>query len=110
MIPNERHLQILAATKTKTYAEVGSDFDVSRQRVAQIVERWKQYSPIRPLRSRTAIPTKEPMRSIIKKENRIHIVSFRLTSSEVQLLQTRYPEMKSVDRAARGIVTKFLSL
>lgn len=108
--PTERHLQVLTATKTQTYAEVGAKFNLSRQRIGQIVERWKQYLPTRSLPLRVANEIKEANCPKIKKENRIHIVSFRLTNSEVQLLQARYPEMKSVDKAARGIVTKFLSL
>lgn len=108
--PTERHLQVLTATKTQTYAEVGAKFNLSRQRIGQIVRRWKQYLPTRSLPSRVANEIKEAIAPKIKKENRIHVVSFRLTNSEVKLLQTRYPEMKSVDKAARGIVTRFLSL
>lgn len=108
--PTVRHLQVLIATKTHTYAEVGAKFDLSRQRIGQIVRRWKQYLPTRSLPLRAANESKEASCPKVKKENRTHIVSFRLTNSEVQLLQTRYPEMKSVDKAARGIVTKFLSL
>ena len=107
--PTLRHRRILAATKTHTYAKVGAKFNISRQRIAQIAKRWKQYLPIRPLPSRVAKETKEVTCVETKKETRIHVVSFRLTDSEVQALQNRYPDMKSVDRAARQIVTKFLS-
>jgi hypothetical protein len=107
--PTLRHRQILAATKTHTYAEVGAKFNISRQRIAQIAKRWKRYLPIRSLPSRIVNETEEVTCVETKKENRIHIVSFRLTNSEVQALQDRYPDMKSVDRAARQIVTKFLS-
>jgi hypothetical protein len=109
-VPSEKHFEILAATRTQTYEQVGSLFGISRQRVAQIIRRWKQYSPVRTLRSREIGHAKSAPRLRIKKENRIHIVSFRLTDSEVKTLQARYPEMKSADRAARGIVTRFLSL
>jgi len=109
-IPNNKHLEILEGTRTKTYAEVGTEFNISRQRVAQIVGRWKQYLPIRSLRAREFNSVRPVDQFVCKKERRIHIVSFRLTDSEVKTLQARYPEMKSADRAARGIVTRFLSL
>lgn len=105
--PHKRHIEILRAIRTQTYEKVGDAFGVSRQRVGQIVRRWKQYSPVRPLR----MPSEKCADLLpVKKENRIHIVSFRLTESEVESLRVRYPEAKSIDRAARGIVSKFLSL
>jgi hypothetical protein len=108
--PNQKHLEILRATRMQTYEQVGAAFGISRQRVGQIIRRWKQYSPVRLLRSQKN-PLLEPAAGLrVKKENRVHIVSFRLTDAEFQLLQLRYPEMKSADRAARGIVTRFLSL
>jgi hypothetical protein len=108
--PSGKHLEILAATRTQTYGQVGSTFGVSRQRVGQVVRRWKQYSPVRPLPSREVNSIKKANHSKIKKENSIHIVCFRLTDSEVQSLQSRFPEMKSASRAARNIVRKILSM
>lgn len=109
-LPNQKHLEILRATRTQTYEQVGAAFGISRQRVGQIIRRWKRYSPIRLVRSQKN-PLLEPAVGLrVKKENRVHIVSFRLTDSEFQMLRLRYPEMKSADRAARGIVTRFLSL
>jgi len=109
-VPSGRHLEILKATKTQTYEKVGASYGISKQRVAEIARRWKEYLPVRSLPAPKAIRNRcedEPPR---RRENRIHVVSFRLTDSDVQLLRSRYPEMKSVDRAARGIVTKFLSI
>jgi len=108
--PTAEHLQILAATRTRTYEQVGSEFGISRQRVGQIMRRWKKYSPVRPLRMQEKPSKKRVDKLPVEKENRIHVVSFRLTESEVELLKARYPDAKSVDRAARGIVSKFLSL
>ena len=107
-VPSSRHFEILLATKTQTYEQVGAAHDISRQRVGQIAQRWKEYLPVRPLQSREVIKNgcgDQPPR---KKEKRIHIVSFRLTEAEVELLQHRYPEAKSVDRAARGVMTRAL--
>jgi hypothetical protein len=108
--PDERLLQILRATRTQTYEQVGAVFGISRQRVGQIIRRWKQYSPVRALRPKKSVLRERARTMPVKKENRVHVVSFRLTDAEFQLLQLRYPEMKSPDRAARGIVTRFLSL
>ena len=108
--PHKRHFEILRAIRTQTYEKVGDAFGVSRQRVGQIVRRWKQYSPVRPLPAPKRLSKERADLLPVEKENRIHVVSFRLTESEVELLRIRYPEMKSIDRAARKIVTKFLSL
>jgi hypothetical protein len=108
--PSSLHLKILSATKNLTYGEIATMHGVSRQRIGQIVKRWKQYLPVRTLRPKENIMRHQVERMPVKKENRVHVVSFRLTNAELQLLQLRYPEMKSVDRAARGIVTRFLSL
>jgi len=108
-VPSSKHLEIMNATRTQTYAEVGAKHQISRQRVGQIIRRWKKYVPVRSLRVQEIVP-RVGMVQIPRRENRIHVVSFRLTATEVQLLQSRYPDMKSVDRAARGIVTKFLSI
>lgn len=108
--PSAKHLEILAATRTKTYEQVGAVFGMSRQRVGQIIRRWKVHLPVRPLRVPEKISKERANLLPVEKENRIHIVSFRLTELEVELLRIRYPEAKSIDRAARGIVTKFLSL
>jgi len=99
----------MEATKTQTYAEVGAKFRISRQRVGQIVRRWKQYMPVRSLRVRKTDLGLETQH-LPKKENRIHVISFRLTANQLELLQLRYPDMKSVDRAAREIVVKVLSI
>ena len=107
--PDERHLQILRATRTQTYEQVGAAFGISRQRVGQIIRRWKQYSPVRALRPKKNV-VRQPEHTCEKKENRVHVLSFRLTDTEYESLKLRYPEMKSADRAARGIVTRFLSL
>ena len=109
-VPSRRLLEIIKATKTQTYAQISAKHKISRQRVGKIVRRWREYLPVRPLQSREAIKNGCGDQPPKKKETRIHVISFRLTAAEVQLLRARYPEMKSEDRAARGIVTKFLSI
>ena len=108
--PSSLHLKILNATKNQTYGEIAAVHEISRQRIGQIVRRWKQYLPVRTLSPKKNVLRDQADGTPVKKENRIHVVSFRLTDAEFQLLQLRYPEMKSADRAARGIVTRFLSL
>ena len=108
--PSSLHLKILSATKNQTYGEIAALHGVSRQRIGQIVRRWKQYLPVRTLCPKKNAPSEPIGGPHVKKANRVHVVSFRLTDAEFQLLQRRYPETKSADRAARGIVTKFLSL
>src|SRR6185436_13116109 len=103
-------LKILKATKTKTYEQVGDEFDVSKQRVSQITQRWKRYLPVRPLVIKEATTNALPDLLPSKVENKIHVISFRMTESEVKLLRSRYPELKSVNHAARGIVTKVLTI
>jgi len=109
-VPDGRHMAILQAIKTQTYAQVGAAHGISRQRVGKIVQRWKAYLPVRSLHVWEAIKNGCGDQPPSKKENRIHVISFRLTTAEVQLLRARYPEMKSEDQAARGIITKFLSI
>jgi hypothetical protein len=109
-VPSERHLSILRALSAQTYEQVASTRGISRQRVGQIVKRWKRFLPDRTLRSQKNALSESTAELRVKKEKRVHVVSFRLTDAEFQLLQLRYPEMKSPDRAARGIVTRFLSL
>lgn len=109
-VPSERHLAVLRAVSAQTYEQVASAFGISRQRVAQIIKRWKRFAPVRTLRWQKSVLSEPADRLRVKKENRVHVISFRVTDAEFQLLQRRYPEMKSADRAARGIVTRFLSL
>lgn len=110
LVPSRRHLEILLATRSQTYEAVGAARGISRQRVAEIAHRWREYLPIRPLPKRHVVENSGNGKPKGKKENRIHVISFRLTDSEFRLLRSRYPEVKSVDRAARGVVTKFLSI
>lgn len=110
VVPNRRHLEILLATRNQTYEEVGTARGISRQRVAQIADRWREYLPIRSLQKRQVVENASNGKPKRKRENRVHVISFRLTDSEFRLLRSRYPEVKSVDRAARSIVTKFLSI
>jgi hypothetical protein len=108
--PNRNILGILLATKSHTYKEVGAAHGISKQRVGQIARRWKEYLPVRPLPARTALENGRDKGRTKTKENRIQVISFRLTATEIQLLHRRYPEMKSAARAARSIVTRFLSV
>ena len=109
-VPSDRQLKILKATKTKTYQEVGAEFDVSKQRVGQIARRWKHYLPVRVLRVQAPVGGDRGNETAKKKETRIRVISFRLSLTEVQLLRQRYPEVKSVSQAARGIVAAVLSI
>jgi hypothetical protein len=107
-VPPPKHLQILAAIKNRTYQEVGAEHGLTRQRVAQIIKRWKKFAPIRPIVTRKPVARECGAVAPRKKEVRNHIISFRLSETEFALLQCRYPEAKSVDRAARGVVSRAL--
>jgi hypothetical protein len=111
-IPNRHHLEVMEATKNHTYEEVATQHGISRQRVGQIVRRWKHLLPVRrlPFRKSVGGSVIEEIPKRKKKENRIHVLSFRLTSGEMQSLRQRYPKIKSANHAARGIVTKFLTI
>jgi hypothetical protein len=108
--PTVKHLKILRATKLQTYEQVGSQFNISKQRVGAIARRWKEHLPIRSLKLPKSVETKTEGQALRKKERRIHVISFRLTETEVGQLRLRYPDKKSVDRAAREIVSKFLAV
>jgi aspartate carbamoyltransferase regulatory subunit len=110
VMPTAKQLEILRATKLQTYEQVAVRFNMSKQRVGAIVRRWKKYLPIRRLLSRKLVEMKSEEQRLKKKERRIHIISFRLTETEVGQLRLRYPDKKSVDRAAREIVSKFLTI
>ena len=108
--PSLRHLEILKATKTSTYEQVGASYGISKQRVGYIAQRWWEYLPVRSLPTREVVKNNCGEQTPRKSENRNHVISFRLTGAEVKLLRSRYSWMKSVDRAARGIVTSVLSI
>jgi hypothetical protein len=109
-VPSKHHLEILRATKFQTYQEVAAHPGISRQRVGQIVQRFKHLVPVRrlPLRKSGGAPVTEEAPK--KKEKRVHIISFRLTPTELQLLRQRYPELRSANHVARGILTKVLTV
>lgn len=109
-VPSQRNLHILLEARARTYEEVGAAHGVSKQRVGQVVRRWKQYVPVPPAPKRTAVKMRKKDEVAEKKEKRIYVVSFRLTPAEMKLLHFRCPEIKSAARAARAIVRKILSL
>jgi len=41
--PSKRHMQILRATNSLTYEQVGAIHGVSKQRVANVVRRWRSF-------------------------------------------------------------------
>ncbi len=45
-----------------------------------------------------------------RKGRKIHVISFRLTEAEIRLLKQRYGKFKSINQAARRIVTKVISI
>jgi hypothetical protein len=85
-MPSSKHLEIVRATKTQTYAQIGSQYNISKQRVGYIVRRWKEYVPVRLLGAPRPVPKNDAGGLPRKKENRIHIVSFRLADADVQSL------------------------
>jgi hypothetical protein len=108
--PTSAGRRILELVRAHGIAETARRVGVSKQRVSQIARRWKEYLPVRPLSARTVGKNEREEGPTRKKENRIRVVSFRLSPTEVTLLRQRYPEVKSVCQAARGIVTGVLSI
>jgi hypothetical protein len=108
--PSQKHLDILNATRTQTYQQVGAQYGCSRQRVGQIVRRWKAYVPIRPLPTCKTVASRPVEQGRPAREVKACVISFRVTATEIQLLRQRYSDQKSVNRAARSIVTKVLSI
>lgn len=108
--PSRKHLEILNATRTQTYQQVGAQYECSRQRVGQIVRRWRAYVPVRSLPTRKAVTSRPVEQGRREREVKACVISFRLTVTEVQLLRQRYGDLKSVNGAARSIVTKVISI
>lgn len=109
-VPSPKHLEILNATRIETYQQVGARHGCSRQRIGEIVRRWPSYAPVRSLpkqKPAESCPTGTPPKV---KENKNHIICYRLTTAEAEMLRERYRGMKSINRVARHIVTKVLSI
>jgi hypothetical protein len=109
-VPSTHHLEVLKATKSQTHEEVAAQCGVSRQRVGQIAKRWKPYLPVRPLGVRDSIRNVRQNQTPRARKNKICVISFRVTAPEARLLKRRYPQMKSVNCAAREIVSRVLSI
>ncbi len=108
VVPSPKHFQVLLATATQTYDAVAATHSITKQRVGQIVRRWREYLPVRPpLEPKQADNVDVRAK---KKQKKEYIISFRITSPEIELLRCRYPEAKSASRAARRILMSFLSL
>jgi transposase-like protein len=78
--PSPRHLQMIELSAQLRDYEIARRFDVSRQRVHQVLTRWKHLLPPRPKPTRTtAVPMPKKPREI-----RGEIVSFRLTTKQTE--------------------------
>jgi len=109
-LPSARHLEILKATKSHTYEEVGQQYGFSKQRVAQIAKRWRDFLPIRPLAARKQSSNYFRPQARTPKEIRTEVISFRLTTAELQKLQQHVPNTKSPNQVARRIVLQVISI
>jgi hypothetical protein len=105
--PTLRQVQILRAVQCSTYGEVAQHFDVSRQRIHQIVKRWR---PLLPDVGQRRKEQRRPQRQPKPKKDRLpHVVSFRVSDGHFNLLQQRRHTGDSANDAAREIVIKFLN-
>ena len=100
--PTANQKEILRLARTQTYAEVGSRFGLSKQRVSQLVRRWSDW--------------KGPNGSELRKNCRQKpvVVSFRLDDASYKHLRDllKHPWFKrlgSTGAAAREIVHDFLA-
>jgi hypothetical protein len=84
--PSARHLEILEAVREATMAEVGSRYGCSKQRVFQVVDRWRDWMARDECPA--PMPDSEPEHraQLQKKPARELIISFRLASSEADAL------------------------
>ncbi len=107
--PSEFQLKILEAARTETLESVGQRFGRTRQRVAQICNRWSSWFPGGKrdlLISKKALPA---MPARIRFPRREEIVCFRLASEEVTSLkkamkQSGLPVKLSLGASARAVL------
>ena len=109
VVPSRRNLEIVLATQTKTYEEVGASHGLSKQRVSKIAQRWKAYLPV-PTPPTRQLPPTDVVVATAKRESRPHVISFRLTEAEMRPLRSRCAGMKSLNQVAREILLKVLSI
>lgn len=100
--PTAKQKEILRLARTQTYAEVGSRFGLSKQRVSQLVRRWSDWK---------GPNGSEPRKSCRQKPV---VVSFRLDDASYKHLRDllNHPWFKrlgSTGAAAREIVHDFLA-
>ena len=107
--PTAFQRKILVAARNQTLEAVGNRFGRTRQRVAQICGRWREYFPNGkrnlPLSRRAVIPSGPKMRAPLRSE----IVCFRLASPEIAALKTSMklaglPTTVSVGAGARAVL------
>lgn len=100
--PTAKQKQILRLVRTHTYAEVGSRFGMSKQRVSRLVGRWSGWTGPKGSESRK-IRTQKP-----------RVVSFRVDNASYDCLREllKHPwfkRLRSTGGAAREIVYRYLS-
>lgn len=99
--PSPQQKQILQMVESNTYAQVGVRFGVSKQRVSQLVRRWKNWMG-RESTGRRGFRKRKP-----------RIVSFRIEDAAFHRLNhlLKHPwfkNLRSTGGAAREIVYKYL--
>jgi hypothetical protein len=76
--PNEVHRKMIELSTSLAASEIARRFDVSRQRVHQVLRRWKHLCPVR---EKITKVTLRP--AISRRERREIIVCFRLTAGQI---------------------------
>jgi hypothetical protein len=106
--PSEFQLKILEAARSETLESVGQRFGRTRQRVAQICNRWSSWFPNgkRDLVSKKALPA---MPTRVRPPRREKIVCFRLAPPEVTSLKraiklSGLPLKLSLGASARAVL------
>ena len=100
--PTAKQQQILRMVRTQTYAEVGSRFGMSKQRVSQVVRRWSGWTKPKGSRARK------------NRRQKPRVVSFRVDNTSYDCLRRllKHPWFKSLGStggAAREIVHRYLA-
>ena len=100
--PTAKQKQILRLVRTQTYAEVGSKFGMSKQRVSHVVRRWSGWTQPKGRGARE------------NRRRKPYVVSFRVDNTSYDCLREllKHPwfkRLRSTGGAAREIVYRYLA-
>jgi transposase-like protein len=115
IMPSDGHLKILEAVQHATMAEVATRYGCSKQRIFQVVDRWRNWMARDGLPADVPASEPEPPARPPKKPARELMVSFRLTSLEADALLSVLDSLglrgsMSLAAGARALLLMFVGL